>query len=487
MAGKTVIEKLNKSIAIAESNLIGVLYKSPDLFSEIGINKDELSDSGLFYYSLGEKLYEAKYDTFDEISVYTVLDNNKGLKDTWDNYGGWNTIKEIMAGVSVKNHEAYMDTLSKYYLLRSLHKKGFDISVDFDKFALMTTNQVYDFWEYQLNSITIDSVGDVEFESLCFTDDEIRELEAGEEVGLDYGKYCPILNSLTMGIPQSEMTMVAGFVNSGKSSWTFANIVMPIVKGGHKALVISNEQKSKVFKMLLMIHILTNDLDYWKISRKKLKSGKYTEEDKAKIEEAREIAKTKYDGLITFVKLFEYNSSMVKKIVKKMAKRGVELVLYDTFKASDSNDKEGKSHEKLVSDSRDLFQIASKENLAFVATAQLALNQMGKRFLDLNTLAGARAISEVCSEVIQFRDIFSDEFKGEKYDIKPYKLTRDKTTGKLTNTRKEIVLDPTKKYKLFFLSKTRNDEAGKVVIYEVDGAWNKWREVGYGNVMQTGF
>ncbi len=483
----TIIDKLNKSIDIAESNLIGVLYKSPDLFSEITINKDELSDSGLFYYGLGEKLYENKYDTFDEVSIYSILDNNQGLKTTWDGYGGWNTIKEIMAGVSVKNYEGYMDTLSKYYLLRNLHNKGFDISVDFNKFNLMTTNQVYDFWEYQLNSITIDSVGDVEFESLCFTDDEIRKLEAGEELGLNYGKYCPILNNLTMGIPQSEMTLIAGYVNSGKSSWSFANIVMPIVEGGHKCLIISNEQKVKVFKMLLMIHILTNDLKYYGLTRKKLKSGKYTAEDKEMMEKAREVAVEKYDQKITFVKLFEYNSSMVKKIVKKMAKRGVELVLYDTFKASDSSDKDGKAHEKLVSDSRDLFQIASKENLAFVATAQLALNQMGKRFLDLNTLAGARAISEVCSEVIQFRDIFTDEFKGEKYDIKPYRNMKDKQTGKYTGVKEEVILDTNKKYKLFFLSKTRNDEAGKVVIYEVEGAWNKWREVGFGTVSQTGF
>ena len=480
-------DRLKKNIYIAESNLIGVVYKSPDLLSEITISKDELSDDGLFYYSLAEKLYESKYDVFDETAIYTVLEGNSSAKATWEKYGGWQTIKEMTSNITVKNYDAYVDNFTKYCLLRNLHNKGFDVSKEYDKFSMMKSSQVYDYWEYQLNSITIDTVSDIEFESLFLKEDELRELEAGEEMGLSYSKYCPILNSWTLGVPKSEMTILAGFVNSGKSSWTFANIVMPVVEQGIKTCIISNEQKSKVFKLLLLTHILTNDLNYWKLTRKKLKAGQYTEEDKEMIEKAREISKVKYDPYITFVKLFDYNSSMVKKIIKKLSKRGLELVLYDTFKASDSNDKDGKSWEKLVSDSRDLFQIASKESLAFVATAQLALNQSGKRFLDLNTLAGARAISEVASEVIQMRDIFSDEFKGEKFDIKPYRLLRDKATGKLTSVKEEVVLDRNKRYKLFFLSKTRNDENGRVVVYEVEGHWNKWREVALATVVQTGF
>lgn len=483
----TIQERLNKNLSIAESNLIGCLYKSPDLFSEIAINKDELSEDGDFYYSLGERLYSAKYDTFDEVAIYTVLEGNESLKKYWESHGGWATIKELIAPISVKNFDAYVDNFTKYCLLRNLHSKGFNIENEYDKFSMMKANQVYDYWEYQLNTITIDTVSDIKFESLSFTDDEIREIEAGEEMGLNYGKYNHMLNSYTMGIPKSEMCLIAGYVNSGKSSWAFENIVMPIVEQQIKTCIISNEQKSKVFKMLLMIHVLTTDLNYWQLTRKKLKSGKYTDEDKAMIAKARDIIKVKYDPYITFVKLFDYNSSMVKKIIKKLAKRGLELVLYDTFKASDSNEKDGKGWEKLISDSRDLFQIASKENLAFVATAQLALNQTGKRYLDLNTLAGARAISEVCSEVLQFRDIFADEFKGGKYDIKPYKLIRDKVTGKFTSVKEEVILDQNKKYKLFFLSKTRNDEQGKVVVYEVDGAWNKWKEVALGTVIQTGY
>lgn len=482
-----VSKKLEKNIAIAEGNLIGVLYKCPDLFSEVSINKDELSADGLFYYTIGEKLYESKHDVFNEVAIYSLLEGNDSLKSSWERYGGWQTISSLTQGVSVKNYEAYVDSFSKYCLLRNLNAKGFDISKDYDKFSMMKASQVYDWWDYQLNSITIDTVSDIDFESLSLSDEELMELDAGEEMGLNYGKHSKFLNSLTMGIPKSEMTLIAGYVNSGKSSFTVANIVIPIAENKIKTAIISNEQKSKVFKLLLMIYVLTNDLDYWNLTRKKLKAGNYTDQDKIMIEEARQIIKEKYDPYITFVKLFDYNSSMVKKIVKKLSKRGLELVMYDTFKAGDLGDRDGAGWEKLIQDSKDLFQIASKENLGFVATCQLALNQMGKRFLDLNTMSGARGITEVASEVIQFRDIFSDEFSGQKYDIKPYKLIRDKHTGKFTNVKEEIVLDPNKKYKLFFLSKTRNDEQNKVVVYEVVGAFNIWKEIGFATVVQTGY
>lgn len=480
-------ERLSKCIKIAEGNLIGVLYKCPDLFSEIQINREELSEDGQFYYGVGEKLYSSKYDVFDEVAIFTVLEGNEQLKQIWNNYGGWNTVKDLTSTVTVKNYEAYADNFSKYCLLRNLHEKGFDISKDFDKFAMMKASQVYDYWEYQLNSITIDTVSDIEFESLYLTDDDLMALESGEEMGLNYGKHSPILNSFTMGIPKSEMTLICGYVNSGKSSFSVENIVFPIAEQKIKTCIISNEQKVKVFRLLMMMHVLTDDLGYYKLTRKKLKAGDYTAEDKEMIEKARTIIKEKYDPYITFVKLFEYNSSMVKKIIKKLSKRGLELVLYDTFKASDDNGKDGAGWEKLVSDSRDLFQIASKESLGFVATCQLALNQMGKRYLDLNTLAGARAISEVASEVIQFRDVFADEFKGQKFDIKPYRLARDPQTGKLTSIKEEVLLDPTKKYKLMFLSKTRNDEQGRVVVYECVGHFNKWKEVALATVLQTGF
>lgn len=58
-----------------------------------------------------------------------------------------------------------------------------------------------------------------------------------------------------------------------------------------------------------------------------------------KIYEAREIIKQKY-AHIKFVKLYDYSISKVKKIVRKLAKQGYQLFLYDTFKSDDMMESE---------------------------------------------------------------------------------------------------------------------------------------------------
>ena len=32
---------------------------------------------------------------------------------------------------------------------------------------------------------------------------------------------------------------------------------------------------------------------------------------------------------------------------------------------------------------------------------------------------------------------------------------------------------------IIFVDKTRNGEDSQTILYEFDGAWNKWREIGY--------
>lgn len=233
-----------------------------------------------------------------------------------------------------------------------------------------------------------------------------------------------------------------------------------------------------------MAYVLTNDLHYYRLTRKKLKSGKWTVEDKAMIEKAREIIDEKYSPYIAFVKTYDYDMGKIKKVVKKLSKRGLELVVYDTMKGDNLTD--GQVWQGLIEDSKDLFQIVSKEGVAGVVTYQLALSQLQRRFLGLDCLSNAKQVGEVFSEMIFFRDIFSDEFKGQKHDIKPYKFKRD-ANGKLTGIKEEIVLDPNKVYKIFFHVKTRNDAVGTALVYEFQGHINKWEEIGYARVENTGF
>jgi len=437
-----------------------------------------MSPDGLFYYRLFEKLYQMGYQTLDEVSIFAFVKENEQIKLEYEKRGGYNTLKELGSIVDTSNIQGYVDAFNKYCLLEELHSKGFNIEKDFNKFEQMTASQVFDYFEYQLNSVSVDVGGDVEFGDFEITEDFITKLESGANVGIQYGKYCPLMNYLTLGIPKKNFTIIGSYINQGKSSFVSANIAFPIAETGMKVGILANEMELDVYKILLLLYVLTNRVEYYGLTRKKIKMGKFTSEDKEAIRKASEIIKNEYKPFLFFAKTFDYDINKTKKIIKKWSKLGVELVLYDTLKANTTDEQTWKN---LIDSSRELYQLASKENIAVVGVMQLALHTNHRRILDLDILANGKQASEPASECIFFRTLHPSEKKGEKHELKCYKYVKD-SNGKYTNVKEYIDLDPDKTYRIFFLAKTRNDQVGVAIVYEFKGHYNQWRELGYAEV-----
>ena len=150
------------------------------------------------------------------------------------------------------------------------------------------------------------------------------------------------------------------------------------------------------------------------------------------------------------------------------------------MKSDDSLDE--KMFLQLLINSRKVFQLASKENIAIIPTYQLALYTVNQRYLDASCLANGKQIKEVFSEMIYMRQLWQDEYTGEKYDCKAYQLQKNED-GKYTKVKRMIELDKDKKYIVAFLDKTRNDEDKQQVLYEVNGRFNSWKEIGYCNIL----
>lgn len=477
------MERVNKRLSVAEGQLVGLLLREPNLIDDYEINRKNLSGDGLFYIGIINKLLEKGIEIVDEISFVTEV-KNLGLEDIYEKNGGYNTIKELSSIVDIRNSDGIVDDWMKWLLIKKYNEKGIlDIEKHWNKLLQMTSSQVVDYIEYQISDIDISVCSDLEFEKLSMIDQEIQDFIDGINIGLQYGKRCPHLNYLTMGIPRSEVYFVGGYTNSGKSSFIFENMVMNLVENKHKCIVISNEQKSIAFKIILLVNVLTSKFDYWKLTRKKIKAGKYTDEDLEMINKANEYIKAEIDPYLQFVKLYDFDTSKINKIVKKVSKTGNECVFYDTFKMSEGG--EGAIWEKLLEDSRDLFKIASKYNQAIILSIQLALHSKNKiRFLDEGVLANGKQVVEVASEAVYMRDIWQDEYEGEVNDIKPFRFKKD-SNGKYTKEKEFITLDRDKTYKLLFLSKTRNDRNGICLVYQFVGEWNKWIEVGQATVGTT--
>jgi len=425
-------------------------------------------------------LYKHGFKSFDNISIYTFLEDKPTVKEKFESMGGYKTVEELRGLVNIENLEAYYDKIVKANTLISLHDKGFNILSNISNFNKMTSQEIYDYFDYHLNNISINTGHDIEIESLEIDDKFIKECNEGETVGINYGKNCRILNYLTLGIPLGEMFMIGGYSGVGKSSFVFENMILAPVESGIKCAVISNEMRSKDFKMLLLIHVLTNELNFWELTRKKLKIGNFTDTQLEMIKKAQKIISEKYNPNIKFVKLFDNDINKVKKIIKKLAKMGYSCILYDTMKSDDLL--EESMWQQLLIYSRKLFQIASKENIALITTYQLALHTLNKRYLDAMCLSSGKQVKEIYSEMVYMREIWDDEFNGEKYDINPYQLDKD-ASGKYSKVKRIITLDRNKKYLIAFLDKTRNDENKKQILYCFNGRYNTWQEIGYCNVV----
>lgn len=473
-------KELTEGRESAEATFVFCLWKQPDLFddfSRINAGDDETlkTPDGVFYFTLGRQMHNQGYKSFDNVTIYTFLEGKPTVKKHFDELGGYSTVSELCSLVNTDNVDAYYDKIAKLNTLMTLHDKGFNVVSNMDRFAKMTNQEVYDYYDYILNSVSIKNTHDIEIETLEIDDKFLEECDAGSTQGISYGAHCPILNYLTLGTPLGDMYMFGGYSGVGKTSFTFENMILPMTEDGVKCAVISNEQRSKDFKQLLLVHILTQELDYWGLTRKKLKIGKFTDEQWEMLRKAEVISREKY-GSIKFVKIFDTDMNKVKRIIKKLSKLGYQTIMFDTMKSEDEIDEA--MWQQLLIHSRKLFQITSKENISLICTYQLALHTLNKRYLDASCLSNAKQIKEVFSEMVYARQLWDDEFNGDKFDVKPYQLEKD-SSGKYTNIRKPITLDRDKKYIVVFLDKTRNDDDKIQVLYQFNGRFNRWKEIGY--------
>lgn len=481
---KKCLQTINKNRDEIEAPFVFCFWKDPDLYDDyrfINDKKDETlkSEDARFYFNLGKALYNAGFRKFDNITVYNFLQDKPTVKEAFENYGGYREVESLKQLVNTENVDAYFDKIAKLNTLDMLCRFTFNSFEDVSKFDKMTSQQVYDFFEYKLSDISITSTHDVEEESLVIDDDFIEECNTGDAVGISYAKNCPILNYLTLGVPLGEMFMIAGHSGVGKSSFAFENIILPMTEDGVKVSIVSNEMRSKDYKIMLLAHILTKELNYWGLTRKQIKMGHFNEEQRTMLDKAKAISKEKYSNL-GFIKLFDNDIGKVLKYIKKKSKRGYQVFVWDTMKSDDSLDE--KMFLQLLMNSRKVFQLASKENISIITTYQLALYTVNQRYLDASCLANGKQIKEVFSEMVYMRQLWQDEYTGCKYDCKVYQLQKNEE-GKYTKVKKMIDLDPNKKYIVAFLDKTRNDEDKQQVLYEVNGRFNSWKEIGYCNII----
>ena len=484
------LKEINQGREKIECAFVFCCWRNPELFdmySHVNVNNDKTlqNEDAKFYWAMGRAMRKAGLNKFDMISVDTFLTGKDKAQKKFEKYGGYQSVSEIMSVVKEANVDSYYQTLAKMTSLETWATKTDELLSDVRKFDWLSNDDVYNAFEEINNSISINTSYDERIENLAIEDSFLEHLEEGQDVGFNYGRYCPLLNYITLGIAPGSLYMVGAHSGSGKTSMIFENMVMGLhyQEGVGKIGIISNEMKIETYRHFLLIHILTKDMKYYGLTRKQLKIGKFNEEQKEKLAEAIERSRTDYSD-IEFVKLYDNSTPKIMKYITQMAHRGAGVVVYDTLKANTYTGNKS-LWETLLSDSRKLFQLCSRLNIALVTSYQLALHTQNIRYLDATCLSNAKQVKEVYETITYLRPVWEDERDPEsKYYIKPWRFKKDEKyqyakdeNGK--RIKETIQLDPEEKYMIVFVDKTRSDEDKQTLLYRWRGRFNDWREEGF--------
>lgn len=489
-------EELFEGRLTDEGNVCGCLLSDLTYYDDAGLEVgDFLTKHGRLLFSLGKQIRDKGFSTFDEV---TLLSNtNSEMQDKIDNeLGGWRQIQNVIDAVSIKNWDAFLDNLNRANVVLALYKKGFnvlnEITLDNGKkivplklFSRMSCGEVVEFYESTLAGLEtkVNSSKIVEEAYVDFDEEFISRLENQEEMGVSFAdageningetiSTFPFMSNNLLGLKHGTISAFAAHSGCGKSTY-LVTVIMSLISKGEKVLLVSNESQVSDVKTQFLIWVLTRCLDYWKISKRKLISGKLNSEERAKIAEARKWWREHYSKSVKIVTLADADARLTVTIIKKHILRdGFSCFCVDTMKVTttDNNDTVWMS---LVKDVRALTEICLKMNVIGILTIQLALGSLNRSFLTSDCLSNSKAIKETLSNLVLFRKLNPalELDPSSPYYIKPFRRKYNKETGDWYD--EPYVPKDGAIYKVFFTDKCRrgadSGDTGEAFLVRHDG------------------
>lgn len=491
---KKEVEKINRNAEINEAYFVGLLWADP--LNNYGEYRETIAQDEFihgvwgFFYELGGRMYDDGVQKFDDITVHTKV-KEYGIEDAFAEYGKMTTIDDAVSIVAehVDNIEYYYETIKKNYVIRQLIELfGAKVVIPKGKydFNKMNREQLTKFWTDKLNKISMDNVSNYEAENLYIdADDFIKKLEEDSSEMLPFYN-SSLMNSITQGIPRGNVLMFGGFGNTGKSSIVAEKFVMSCIENRERMIVVLNEEDAQSFRQKIVLSILFHEF-HTGIDRRRMVNGKLEEKDKIKIRKAFNRMRELMDGEEAQIKVIfmeKYVMSDLEKIIRFWANRGYHNLLIDTHKVSDDS-KHDKRWETFVEDMKTIYRLTRENaggcNLRTWVNFQLADSALRNRFLTFDAIGEGKASKNETAIVMMFRPIWSDEYGGEKRELKCYRLKKN-PKGKYD---KEFFTldDKNKAYYLLFTPKNRTgantDNGQPVLVIEPNFNFNNFKEIGW--------
>ena len=485
MSKTTSLNTLLSNRKRVEGALSLLVLKNPDLLDEYRLKEEDfVYDDAKNILKLSNLLANKVIDKVDSIAIDVIFDQNKDLKEYFDERGGSKALILESKKIDESNFELFYDELLKQNYLVKINKLGFDTSRYAEKFKNATYNDVKAWIEYNLLDIDDDnsSLGrGLEIHDFDLTDEMIELVLSGELFdSLSIAEFSPILNSIINGVVLKSSIIVSAPSGRGKSTFVTSNMIYPLLKQGEKIILISNEMTFMQYMQMYISIISAREFNDYSVTRNKILKGTL-DDGKEKLKRIQKYIReniTSNGGNIKFINYNDGNMDVVIRSVKKLSKLGYSTVIFDTMKPEDSS--VGNAWGKIIEDYKRLVYTIQECNMALITPYQIAQGSSDKRLLSRADFAEGKGIITVASVSLVFRPLKYDEFDEGKYAIKPYKLLWDKNEKKWKKVKIPFSINDygDKKFIILSVDKNRFGEDNVHILYMFDGSHAIFREIG---------
>ena len=459
-----------------ECSLVAILWKKPELYLEYYNLAKEIIKSKIwkFYLEIGNRMYSKGYNIFDELSVNTFIDNlQKEAIEEFNKNGGYDTISTPMEVIDTNNIMPIIEDLKKSAIVYNFITK---LSLNQDRIdkllELDNAERISDFLDIKLDEISLNiSKSDDNTKKVNNLLDNIEimieEADSGMNIGLPILN-SPILNYELSGLCLGCIYLVGGQSGVGKSTLTQELYLCSLLEQGEAGVFFLNEQDLKKWQQQALTSIINNIVLKEKNDRfnaKRWRQGKFTEQEKIWIYEAKSILEQKMkDNLIIIEELNYYSIKEIKKAIKKYAKRGIKYFCVDTFKLGSDYDGKSQPYLALQQDMRELDDLVKPSNLnvCLWVTLQLDKSSMIKRYLSRMDIGMSKNVVDVATVVLLIRNLHNDEYEGQKNKIKV--INPIKTNDEYLYKSGSDVIIENGHHNIIFIDKNRNGESGSYQI-----------------------
>lgn len=465
-----------------EANIVSIYYKKPDLMYDFELKLEDFTENTwrVYWQIAYDIVIKEHKPVLDDVTIGLYLEKHNKLKKKYEDYGGYETIEKATEYVKTENLGGYIAELNKWNTVLMMLKNKFPVYDRLSEFADMSLDDIYVEYEAILNHIFINADEDIQSYSIEEgIDDLIDELNEGLAVGLPYYEM-PLLNKETGGQLTGNITLVGGLSNMGKTTLTRSLCIPASIKNGEKLVIIINEESRKKWQREMLVWV-ANNIYKFDLQKFVVRDGKYSDEVMDMLRKCANWIKEKAnDNTVTIIPFNKYRTEKAIKVIKKYASLGVKYFILDTYKADSGSrsDKMWLEMQQSMVDIYDTIKTDGGKDVHIVITFQLAKSSARQRFYSQDNIGQAKNIVDVASTCLMIRDVFEDEYTGEKNTLKVYKLE-----GKNGKSKIPVNLDHDKHYQLIFIVKNREGAANNYqIVVEHDMSRNLLKEVGFTSV-----